>query len=81
MEKEVTKDDFIARFRGRHLLFLVEAWACRKEDPTSLGILMDRHALDCKRLLGEMYDTLCPPLAPKPPVNGAAALPLRKGTT
>ncbi len=77
----MSKDEFIARFRGRLLLFLTEAWAARKESPSSLGLLLDAHALECKRMLSEMHDALCPPPAPKPPANGAAALPLRKGTT
>ena len=77
----MSKDEFISRFRGKLLLFMTEAWACRKEDPSALGLLIDRHNLDLKRLAGEMYDCLCPPPAPKAPANGAAAQPLRKGAS
>lgn len=63
----MTKDEFILRFRGRHLLFLTEAWSSRRETPSELGMLMDQHALELKRLLSEMYDALVPQEAPSPP--------------
>lgn len=75
----LSKEEFHARFRGRMLLFLNEAWAMRKESPSALGMAMDQHYQSCRQLLSEMYDALCPPPAPKPPqaVNGAAQ-PQRK---
>lgn len=40
------------------LLHLTEAWAARKAAPSELGILMEKHHIDTKRLLGEIFDDL-----------------------
>jgi hypothetical protein len=67
----MTRDQFHEKYRGRMLLFLTEAWAARAAQPSSLGSLIDFHALQLKRLLGEMYEDLQP--QPKPasaPANG-----------
>lgn len=74
----MTKDEFTARFRGRLLLFLAEAWSCRKLDPSALGLLMDQHALELKRLMSEMYDALSPQETPTPgPLTNGAHTPRR----
>lgn len=57
----MNKDDFVAKFRGRLLLFITEAWAVRKESPQSLGLLMDDHARQLKMLLNEMFDSMHQP--------------------
>ena len=56
----MTESEFIQKFRGRMLMFLMEAWAVRKVIPSDLGMVADQHALEVKRLLSEMYDALCP---------------------
>ncbi len=56
----MTKEEFKSKFRGRHLLFLTDAWACRKAGPAELGLLMDLHAIQLKQLLDEMFDALVP---------------------
>ena len=70
----MTREEFQARFRGRMLVFLMEAWAARKENPSALGQLMDAHALQLKGLLGEMYDALAP--VTKATSNGQTQTPL-----
>ena len=47
----MTQEQFIAKFRGRMLLFVSEAWAIRKENTTSLGMLMDGHNIEALRLM------------------------------
>jgi hypothetical protein len=72
----VTREEFHARFRGRLLLYLTEAWAVRRSPPSELGSLMDAHVVQLKALLNEMYDVLVlPPAAPA--VNGAAKAPAK----
>lgn len=56
----MTREEFNLKFRGRMLVFLTEAWACRKHAPTELGRLMDEHAVALRQLLGEMWDALQP---------------------
>jgi hypothetical protein len=67
-----TKEEFMTKYRGRLLVLLAEAWACRREQPSALGLLMDRHALDCRRMLAEMYDDLAPAEKPAAVTNGHA---------
>ena len=67
----MTKQEFNALFRGRMLVLLTEAWACRKADASSLGLLMDDHARKIRVLLDEMYEALTP--KPTPAQNGQAA--------
>lgn len=57
----LSREDYIKEFRGRFLLFLTEAWACRNSPPTSLGKLVDEHNVALRKLLNETYDALCPP--------------------
>jgi len=58
----MNREDFVRRFRGRLLVYLVEAWACRKEQPSDLGRLMDEQCVQLKNLLQEMYDAVHPPV-------------------
>lgn len=81
----MTREQFNAKFQGRMLLVLTEAWACRRQPPSALGLLMDEHARQLRGLLGEMFDALQPPLPPilppklagAPAVNGQPAQPAR----
>lgn len=68
----MTKDEFARKFRGRMLLFLTEAWACRKDAPSALGMTLDQHTLSLRGLMDEMYDTLTKveSVQVKPAVNG-----------
>ncbi len=76
----MTKPEFEAAFRGKMLVFLAEAWAARKESPTSLGLLMDDHHRKIRGLLGEMYDALQPPPpAPTAPERRVAAAKVANG--
>jgi len=70
----VTKDEYIVKYRGRFLLFLAEAWACRKESPSSMGMVMDNHAMQLRHLLTEIWDDIgkTDELEPAPSLNGAA---------
>lgn len=54
----LSREQFEAKFRGRLLLLLAEAWAVRKAVPSDLGLLIDAHAVECKRLLGDMWDAM-----------------------
>lgn len=65
----MTFEQFCAKFQGRFLLHLCEAWAARKADSSSQGMLIDKHANDTKALMREIYDQLSPP-PPKPQANG-----------
>lgn len=65
----MTKEEFILKFQGRMLVFLTEAWCCRKESPTDMGRLMDDHARLMKQLLRDMYDSIHSQPAP----NGTPA--------
>ncbi len=76
----ISREEFIARFRGRLLLFLTEAWAARKTAPSDLGRLLDEHHLECRKMLNEQYDALVPMPASKPAVNGAAQPAMRRTT-
>ena len=67
----LTRDQFNAKFQGRMLVFLTEAWTARKATPSELGLLMDNHARQLRLLLGEMYEALAP--VPVPPANGQPA--------
>ena len=57
----MTRDEFFTKFRGRMLVFLTEAWACRKESPSAMGLLMDQHRYELQRLMGEIYEALMKP--------------------
>lgn len=57
----MTFDEFDQLFRGRMLLALSDAFASRHEPPSALGLLIDKYALDQKRLRLEMYNALIPP--------------------
>ena len=67
----MTREEFRTRFRGRLLLLITEAWVCRREEPSAMGLLLDRHHLDCRRLLDEIYDTLTHMEAAQIPENDA----------
>ena len=69
----MTREEFMQKYRGRFLLFLTEAWAVRKEAPSSLGLVMDGHAQELRRLLAEIYDDLAPAPGKPVPANGRAA--------
>lgn len=68
----MTREEFTNKFRGRMLLLMTEAWAVRKESPSALGIVMDAHAVEIKRLLMEMYEALSPHAKNTVPLNGTA---------
>lgn len=74
----MSRNEFIQKYRGRMLLFLTEAWAARKAEPSSLGLLLDDHARQLKGLLEEMHDALSPPTPPVPAQNGTAVTQGRK---
>ncbi len=75
----MTRDEFHRRFQGRMLVLLTEAWACRKSQPSELGMLMDNHARQLRELRNEMYDALVPPLAATngQPLPSPTAKPMR----
>ena len=75
----MTQEQFIAKFRGRMLLFVSEAWAIRKENTTSLGMLMDGHNIEALRLMNEMYESLTAKTlaAPAKPTAAVTAAPQR----
>lgn len=56
----LTREEFILRFRGRLLVFMSEAWAVRRENPSALGLVLDKHSMDAKELLAEIYEALVP---------------------
>ena len=57
----MTLEQFKARYRGRMLLHLTEAWACRKAAPSDLGFLVDQHSAQLDRLLEAMFKDLAQP--------------------
>ena len=52
----MTREEFFAKYRPRLLVFLTEAWACRREPPSSLGLVIDKHHLDLRHILTEMWN-------------------------
>lgn len=54
----MTREEFRAKFRGRMLIFLTDSWAVRREVPSAMGLVMDRHLLEVRNLLDEMFDSL-----------------------
>lgn len=80
----LNREEFAARFRGRMLVFLTEAWSSRKASPSELGFLMDAHAITLRQLLGDMWEAMAPePPAPvaRPAANGNGKLnTTRSGT-
>lgn len=62
----MTRDEFFQKYRGRMLLYLTEAWAARKEAPSDLGFLLDKHTRGLRQLLDDIYDDF----HPKQPQNG-----------
>lgn len=66
----MTREQFTAKWRGRMLLFLTEAWAARKEKPSELGQLLDQHAQQLKEVLHGMYEDLQPKPEPPKTANG-----------
>ncbi len=92
MPEPMTLPQFIAKYRAKLLLIATDAWAIRREQPSDVGMALDRHLASIKGTLKEMYDDLAPaePLDPalkappkpveKPAVNGHAPtiLPARK---
>lgn len=66
-----TREQFQREFQGRFLLFLTDAWNARHQRPSELGMVMDRHAVQLRELLGDVFNFFQPD-APKPAANGAA---------
>ncbi len=56
----MTREEFKSKFKGRMLVMLADAWACRKAGATELGFLMDQHTLQLKQLMDDMYAALVP---------------------
>ena len=82
----MTREEYHEKFRGRFLLFLVEVWEARKEPPSALGMLLDKHSQELMKLLNETYDSIAhvklpakavePPQAPATSPPGKASTPL-----
>ncbi len=60
----LSKEEFKSKFKGRMLVMLADAWACRKAGATELGFLMDQHTLQLKQLMDDMYAALVPDPVP-----------------
>lgn len=56
----MTREEFILKHRGEMLLVISEAWAARNENTQSLALLIDNHYRKLMKLLGDLYDELCP---------------------
>ncbi len=63
----MTKEESWNRWRGRFLLFMTEAWACRKAEPSALGLLCDQHLVTAQRLHDAIFETIT-----KPPASNEA---------
>lgn len=57
----MTKDELWAKFRGRFLLFIADAWAARKDMPTAQGLIYDVHLIEGKKLFFDILDAANPP--------------------
>lgn len=68
----MTRDDFVAKYRPRLLLFIAEAWAVRREDTRTLGLVMDNHHRELRQLLAELWSDFNPEPQKVPAVNGRA---------
>ena len=66
----MTEDEFFSKYRGRFLLFLTEAWACRARPPTELGMLLDGHTRQLEALLRDIHKKH----VAKEPANGQKAI-------
>lgn len=67
----MTYEEFEAKFRGRLLVILTEAWAVRKMAPSDVGMFMDKHYIEIRQALRDIYNSLVPAKpAPTPPPNG-----------
>lgn len=82
MTRDEKRTEFRRRFKGRHLLFLTEAWSIRKLPPSEAGQYMDGHSISLDVLMDAMFEFLVPaelpakppaPLPVKPANNGQAA--------
>jgi vacuolar-type H+-ATPase catalytic subunit A/Vma1 len=73
----MTKEESWNKWRGRFLLFMTEAWACRKAEPSTLGLLADNHLLTAQRLHDAIFDSLRAGMVPAP-VSPPPAQPARK---
>ncbi len=51
----MNEEEFLQKYRGRFLLFLTEAWACRTHKPSELGLLLDHHSRQLEGLLRNIY--------------------------
>lgn len=69
--KTLTREEFIARFRGQMMHFLGESWAIRKATPSNVGEMMDAHVIIMNRLMNEMFDALSPTCNPLEKTNAA----------
>lgn len=56
----MTEQEFVAKFRGRFMLFVADAWSIRREKLADQGMAFDQHCLRAKELMREMYAALCP---------------------
>ena len=68
----MTREEFFAKYRPRLLVFLTEAWACRREPPSSLGLVIDKHHLDLRHILTEMWNDFNRQQEDSPPNNNTS---------
>lgn len=71
----MTQDEFENKFRGRMLLFVVEAWTVRDKKPSELGLILEGHNVRAMELMRQMYNVL----APKEPQRQPAPRPATAG--
>lgn len=51
----MTEDEFLNKYRGRFLLFITEAWACRSRPPSELGLTLELHHRQLEVLLKDIF--------------------------
>jgi hypothetical protein len=54
----MSKQDFISKWRPQLLLFVTEAWAVRREKPSDVGLVLDRHHVRLQEVLSEIFEDL-----------------------
>lgn len=66
----MTREEFAAKYRARLLLFITEAWAVRQQPPSHLGLTLDRHYSEVRKLLGDIWEDFNPILDKPAAVGG-----------
>ena len=64
----MTREEIVAKYRARLLLFVTEAWTVRKESQSVLGLVLDNHHRELQQLLGEIWRDFNPAIEPSLPV-------------